>query len=747
MEHVAVTSKQWSVKSDFRLIALTVSFLCGVTFAGVYLIGKSVEFKLGFLANLLLSGFTISTWALLVVLIFVLGRVLTSVFIKRRHRAYTSTLKAKLVLFWVSFALLPAFLIVLIGGRLISNSLDRFSSYPVEGTLIGTKEVLDDYFEEKERSAEFYAQRLSLEISEEQLLDPRRYSKLSSSMEEKLTLYRLDVITVLSSDGALWTSARPGLPNPESTIDLAEVGLRGDQMLNQETLNEGTVVQYVVPVVSRDSRVVEGAVVVSYFVDKILSRTIDRLNDQVQTQKQPIKELYLSFFFLGSLLLLVSSTLAVVYLAKRAMKPSRDLLKAAEGVMAGIPDNELISEVAADELGLVTSSFNRMATQVKVSGERLKDFQRDLQNKNRELERRRTYMETVLENIATGVISLDREGLVTRMNQSALQMFSVTESAIGQHYRDVFGGDELSSICTLLADTETLQDRVLEEELELSVAGRELHVSVSIRALMDDDSLATGRLVVMDDLTQLLRAQKVAAWREVARSLAHEIKNPLTPIQLSAQRIRKHFLARSKELDRVVEEGTGTIVDEVDSLKTLLDEFSQFARMPAVLPQPSELAVLLQGTLDLYDGLFADLVIEKRFAVDMPRLLVDPEQIRRVFINVIDNAVEATGGKGTIVVETTYASKLGLVMIIISDDGPGISPEARDNLFLPYYSTKRRGSGLGLAIVQRIVADHHGKVYVEPNKPKGTRIRIELPIKTITDPGKSDNRSHIVIKR
>ena len=299
----------------------------------------------------------------------------------------------------------------------------------------------------------------------------------------------------------------------------------------------------------------------------------------------------------------------------------------------------------------------------------------------------------------------------------------------------------------MLADTETVQDRVLEEELELSVAGRELHVSVSIRALMDDDSITTGRLVVMDDLTQLLRAQKVAAWREVARSLAHEIKNPLTPIQLSAQRIRKHFLARSKELDRVVEEGTGTIVDEVDSLKTLLDEFSQFARMPAVLPQPSELEVLLQGTLDLYDGLFADLVIEKRFAVDMPRLLVDPEQIRRVFINVIDNAVEATGGKGTIVVETTYASKLGLVMIIISDDGPGISSEARDNLFLPYYSTKRRGSGLGLAIVQRIVADHHGKVYVEPNKPKGTRIRIELPIKTITDPGKSDNRSHIVIKR
>jgi two-component system nitrogen regulation sensor histidine kinase NtrY len=236
--------------------------------------------------------------------------------------------------------------------------------------------------------------------------------------------------------------------------------------------------------------------------------------------------------------------------------------------------------------------------------------------------------------------------------------------------------------------------------------------------------------MVLDDLTQLLRAQKVAAWREVARRVAHEIKNPLTPIQLSAQRIRKHFVSSSPDLARVVEEGTRTIIEEVDSLKNLVDEFSQFARMPSVSAEPRELNALLSGTLDLYDGLFPDLKITKHFDQDVPRVIVDPELIRRVFINIVDNAIEANGGKGEVVVASHHDRELQVARVEIADDGPGIAPGDRDKLFTPYYSTKRRGSGLGLAIVKRIVSEHRGRIRVEENQPSGALFIIELPLET-----------------
>jgi two-component system nitrogen regulation sensor histidine kinase NtrY len=234
--------------------------------------------------------------------------------------------------------------------------------------------------------------------------------------------------------------------------------------------------------------------------------------------------------------------------------------------------------------------------------------------------------------------------------------------------------------------------------------------------------------LVFDDVTPLIRSQKVAAWREVARRLAHEIKNPLTPIQLSAERLRRHFAQAPAATLAFVDECTSTIVAEVESLKGLVDEFSQFARMPAPKAVPTALHPLLDDTLTLYDGLFADVRIERRYAPDVPLVRVDPEQIRRVIINLVDNAVEAMNRRGAIVVETSLAPSESLVRIVIADDGPGIPAADRDKLFLPYFSTKGRGSGLGLAIVRRIIAEHGGAIDVGDNTPRGTRFTIELPV-------------------
>jgi two-component system nitrogen regulation sensor histidine kinase NtrY len=246
--------------------------------------------------------------------------------------------------------------------------------------------------------------------------------------------------------------------------------------------------------------------------------------------------------------------------------------------------------------------------------------------------------------------------------------------------------------------------------------------------LRHDDGTPDGIVLVFDDVSALIRAQKVAAWREVARRLAHEIKNPLTPIQLCAERIRRHFSQTASATRDLVEECTTTIVGEVESLKGLVDEFSQFARMPAPRAVPPDLHALLEGCLGLYRGLLTDVELRPHFAPALPMVSVDPEQLRRVIINLVDNAIEAMDRRGAIDIDTQHDEANNLVRVVVADNGPGIPPAEREKLFLPYYSTKQRGSGLGLAIVRRIVAEHGGSIEVTDNVPRGTRFVIELPV-------------------
>jgi two-component system nitrogen regulation sensor histidine kinase NtrY len=264
-------------------------------------------------------------------------------------------------------------------------------------------------------------------------------------------------------------------------------------------------------------------------------------------------------------------------------------------------------------------------------------------------------------------------------------------------------------------------------EIALAREGHELHLAAVATPLTGDSGEPEGVVLVLDDVTPLIRAQKVAAWREVARRLAHEIKNPLTPIQLSAERLRRHFSGAPSQSKALLEECTSTIIGEVESLKGLVDEFSQFARMPSPRTVPTDLAQLITDTIALYNGIFSDVRIEQRYADGVSLVRLDPEQIRRVIINLVDNAIEAMERRGEIVLETQLDSTNGLVRVMVSDNGPGIPAAEREKLFLPYYSTKRRGSGLGLAIVRRIIAEHGGTIDVGDNTPRGTRFTIELP--------------------
>jgi len=292
---------------------------------------------------------------------------------------------------------------------------------------------------------------------------------------------------------------------------------------------------------------------------------------------------------------------------------------------------------------------------------------------------------------------------------------------------DVFSRQDLAPMNQLLDQSARARTDSLAQEVALVRDGRERHLAAVATRVPGPDGGYDGTVLVVDDVTPLIRAQKVAAWREVARRLAHEIKNPLTPIQLSAERLRRKLTDLDLDGQELLNECTTTIIGEVESLKALVDEFSQFARMPAPRAVPTDLRELLEETLALYDGLFTHVRFERRFDPSIEDVRVDPEQVKRVMVNLIDNAIEAMGREGTIVIETARDRPNGFIRVVVADDGPGIPENEREKLFLPYYSTKGRGSGLGLAIVRRIVAEHGGSVEVADNAPRGTRFTIELP--------------------
>jgi two-component system nitrogen regulation sensor histidine kinase NtrY len=368
-----------------------------------------------------------------------------------------------------------------------------------------------------------------------------------------------------------------------------------------------------------------------------------------------------------------------------------------------------------------------MASELASSRRKVERSTIELERKHVEVEGRRRYIETILERITTGVVSVDAAGTITTINSAAARLLTLNRQIIGQPAFAVFDRIDLQPLAKFVAGAGRAKTEVAAQEIAIAREGQELHLAVAATALVGDSGAPEGVVLVLDDVTPLIRAQKVAAWREVARRLAHEIKNPLTPIQLSAERLRRHFGGAPPQARALVDECTTTIVGEVESLKGLVDEFSQFARMPSPRTVPSDVGQLITDTIALYNGLLTDVNIEQRFAPGVPLVRLDPEQIRRVIINLVDNAIEAMERRGRIVVETQLDTANTLVRVIVADDGPGIPPAEREKLFLPYYSTKRRGSGLGLAIVRRIIAEHGGTIDVGDNTPRGTRFTIELP--------------------
>jgi two-component system nitrogen regulation sensor histidine kinase NtrY len=425
-----------------------------------------------------------------------------------------------------------------------------------------------------------------------------------------------------------------------------------------------------------------------------------------------------------TLLILLASSWTGLYLARRVTIP---ILALAEGTrrISGGDLGYRVEAAADDELGVLVESFNVMTADLERSRELLEQGNRELRAANRRLAEERALIAAVLESVAAGVVALDPGGRILACNRAALQMLRQREEdVVGRTVRDAWGGGELAKLAAALEEALPESGRA-RRELRLVVGGEWKSFEVKSTTLRGDDLAAAGKVVVLEDLTELIKAQKLAAWSEAAKRVAHEIKNPLTPIKLSAERLLHKHRQAEPRLGEAIEEAVATIVREVETMKGMVDEFSRFARMPG--PQPSEvdLARLVEEIVHLYRGLKPGLEFEVTIAPGAERAWFDAEQIKRALINLLDNAVDATDAPGEVrVVAEQSDSRLA---IAVADSGRGIPEEAREKLFLPYFSTKGRGTGLGLAIVHRIVSDHHGTIRVEDNHPRGTIFTIELP--------------------
>jgi two-component system nitrogen regulation sensor histidine kinase NtrY len=726
-----------------RLILAGIALLVGVLVVILAVANRTPRLSPDFLTEFVLYALSAADFTILFVFVWLLARNIVKLVVERRRGLPFARFRSKLVALLLAMTLVPAVLVLIVGSELIHASVDRWFNAPMDEILASANQIAGDYYHERQVQVRDNAVRIARELARVDLAagDLRTIRDL---LAPEVTLQRVQMIEVYRVGQASGSSphlepvvgvAAPSLP-PEYTRAaadrLAAQALAGSPDPHSiEALGTAGDLLHAAAVVRALDGKPAGVVVATDYLKGDMAARSRRMSQafenysQLKVLKRPLTGVYLSFFLMVTLLILFGATWMGSYLAKRITRPVQMLSAAAREIGAGRLDQR-VEPQSNDEFGALVEAFNTMAGELATSRRRVERSTIELERKHVEVEGRRRYIETILERITTGVVSVDAAGAITTINSAAARLLSLSRAIVGQPAQAAFDRTDLQPLAALVAGAGRARTEPAQE-ISIPREGQELHLAVVATALLGESGAPEGVVLVLDDVTPLIRAQKVAAWREVARRLAHEIKNPLTPIQLCAERLRRHFAGAPPAAQALVEECTATIIGEVESLKGLVDEFSQFARMPAPRTVPTDLGHLITDTLALYNGIFTDVVFEQQSAAGVPLVRLDAEQIRRVIINLVDNAVEAMERKGRIVIETELDAANGVVRVMVADDGPGIPAGEREKLFLPYYSTKRRGSGLGLAIVRRIIAEHGGSIEVGDNVPHGTRFTIELP--------------------
>ena len=679
-----------------------------------------------------------------VALTIVLGRNLLKLYAERRQGVAGSKFRTRLVVVSLLLSFLPVIAMFWFSYGLMNRSIDKWFSQPVEEVRADTAAMSTLLYDYAGQNAASEAQSIAQSDEFQRAYATGNFSETSAELREHIPTLEGGFVVALANGNAAASLNTPALwPAMKDHFPLQQA-LRGEHPHFQWGQTD-----YIVAA----APVANGAVLVAMPLPPKFAQTARQIQESQQryielaAKRKLFRRTYIGFLLLLTVVVLFASTWLALFLSKLVNRPVAALAAGTEAISKGQLDYR-VDIRATDELAELVQSFNSMAEQLESSRRQIEASSRDVGAANEALESRRRYIETVLESLPTGVISIDAARRVTLANAAFSRMFYLERSEyvspaslVDQPLRDVVPADVLADLEPLLRRADRMGITAANMELDLPRA--RLNVAVTVSAL-SHAAEGLGYVLVFEDLSDLLRAQKQAAWREVARRVAHEIKNPLTPIALSAERIHRHLTrgtapdAASLEVIRTCAE---TIRNAVESVRTLVDEFSALARFPASRPQPASLNNLVEAALTMFNGRLEGIRVRTELAHDLPAVMADPEAIKRAVANLVDNAAEAMQNAilKEITISTALVASHDAVELVVSDTGQGISRDVKERLFLPYFSTKQRGTGLGLAIVSRIVEDHGGSIRVEENKPFGSRFVIELPVaaETINAPAAS----------
>jgi two-component system nitrogen regulation sensor histidine kinase NtrY len=699
---------------------------------------SNIANELPIATNIFVYGLINLNIILLVFLIFLILRNFVKLYFETKSKVVGSKLRTKLILAFVGLSIVPTLLLFFVAVGFINKSIEGWFGIRVEDSLRESLELAQNYYKDTSDRTFSGARQIAVRIEREgMLLDEHR---LRSFIEDKRAFMDLSTVEVFPETGSktAYTIAPRVNQNmvPAVSPETIAEALKGNAFSFVKTMEVGDVVRGVAPITSNEGKVM-GVVVASYYVPRSLLDKMKEISSTFESYKQqkilknPVKISYFTILLLVTVVIIFFAIWIGRYVAKEITGPIHELAEGTYAVASGNLDYRIDVE-SSDEIGLLVKSFNRMTEDLKASKSRLEEANLDLRGKNIELDRRRRYVEIVLGNVPAGVISIDKEGRITAINKVAEEILGVEDKTVVEKaYKDVLRQSESEMLRDMIKEINDLGVEALERQIRVQLREKTMTILVNLTVLKDERGNYLGMVVVLDDLTHLLKTQRMAAWKEVARRIAHEVKNPLTPIQLSAQRLRKKYMEKFSDDGKVFDECTSTIIRQVEELKTLVNEFSNFARMPSAEPTPNNLNTIVKETMALYESGHRNIAFHLILDEALPIVEVDREQIKRALINLIDNSITSVNSEGEISIETHFDRTLMIARIEVADNGCGILKEDKSRLFEPYFSTKKSGTGLGLTIVGNIVADHNGYIRIKDNIPRGTRVVIELPIEGV----------------
>lgn len=691
---------------------------------------ESKKFSLPLINN---DAMFMALWALIILFsitfLFILIRNLIKLYYDKRKPFAGGRFKKRLVFFFISFSIVPTLLLFFFATDLISNSIEKWFKADID-LIINKFEDLDkSYYEKAKDDLKHFARLISDDIKKYKKYTIENRNFLRTTTKRKMIEYNLDVVNIYVNQNEEITFISPSITLHEYR-DLPQHfiygQLGGSDQIKIDPMKKGLLIRHGVDFETKGGDKIL-VIIGRFFPEKYIKnlQTLKSMSEKYTLQKRikdQVKTTYMLLFVFITILVIFSASWLGLYLARGITVPIEKVVAAASEVTKGNLDVQ-IDYQAKDEFSILINEFNRMVSD-------LKEHREKLNQRTIELRQRRSITETILKHITTGVIALNSKEEIIEINPGAERMLSLNgEEVRRRHFSEIISGDSYSGVGELIEKAFKSNFKILEKEVDIKIRGKILNLAVKITQIRNPiNNKFAGILVVLNDLTELIKAQRMLVWREVAKRIAHEIKNPLTPITISSQRILRALELPDDKFRKIVEDSLNIIQQELDSIKKLAEEFGNFARLPEIKFTKGDINQLLEKLITVYTNIYSNIDFKVNLDVDIPILVkMDVEQMKRFFVNIIDNAVESMAEKGTLEVVSKYNKKSQFIRIEIADNGPGISDEDKQKLFIPYFSNKTSGSGLGLAIAHNIIEEHNGLISVVDNNPNGSRFVVEIP--------------------